>query len=187
MKIAGETTPALSLMGEIPANTPIHLAPQTELTFLHYTECKLVNVAGGTLTLSGNGYSASDGGRILSERPGPCPTVHQVSGGGSSGGTVIRGVGAMPLPTRPDVAFVGSRAGKVIAASIAPEGGTAQPSAKLDVDNRHAAMPQAAPPLTANRRYVLNIVLSDPPSPLKIPVVARNGGETESLVVLRLD
>src|SRR5947209_6720167 len=51
MSVSGSVTPALAAMSEIPADTPLRLAEDAELTFLHYGRCKLVTVTGGTVNL----------------------------------------------------------------------------------------------------------------------------------------
>src|SRR5438067_802982 len=76
MSLSGSTSPPLAAMSEIPSASPLQLAAGTELTFLHYAKCKLITVAGGTLTVTRTEFVAD--GKILAERDGPCPRVHQL-------------------------------------------------------------------------------------------------------------
>ena len=188
MSVSGPTTPSLSAMAEIPAATAIRLDPATALTFLHYLRCQLVTVTGGTVTLTRTDFTTD--GHIDNQRAGPCPIVHQLSGGGAGatpGGMVVRGIsGLPPFPVDPDIVFVGSRASRIVAASILREG-EAQPVVGFALSGPRATLPQGTPPLTPNGRYVLRVALSDQPNPVELPFIARPASTTGSLVVLRVD
>ena len=96
MTLSGSTSPPLAAMSEIPSASPLQLAAGTELTFLHYAKCKLITVTGGTLTLTRTDFAAD--GKIVAEKDGPCPRVHQLGAntpGTTSGGLVMRG--SMPI------------------------------------------------------------------------------------------
>src|SRR3984893_2900697 len=113
MKITGQTTPDLPVRTEIPADTAIKLGPAVELTFLHYRKCQLVTVAGGTLELSDRDFTTD--GRVVSEKPGPCPRIYQVAG--SAGGWVARDLPSR-LPVNPEIIFSGRRAGRIAEAAL---------------------------------------------------------------------
>ena len=104
MSLSGSTSPPLAAMSELPSASPLQLAAGTELTFLHYAKCKLITVTGGTLTLTRTDFAAD--GKVVAEKDGPCPRVHQLganapgttSGGVSTYGTISRsGLRTHPL------------------------------------------------------------------------------------------
>ncbi len=187
MKVTGSTTPPFAAMAEIPANTPIQLAPEAGLTFLHYGKCKLVAVTGGTLTLTRGDFTTD--GHVDSERPGPCPTIRQLSGtsaGATSGGMVLRGGAPPRLPVNPEILFVGSRADKIVGASVLTEAGE-QPLLSFALAGGRATLSSDSPPLKPDVRYVLRVTISDQPAPLDLTFVARPASAEDSLVVLRVD
>jgi hypothetical protein len=186
--VTGETTPRLSEMAAIPANTAIRLAPETALTFVHFKLCQSVTVTGGTVTLSDTDFTTD--GHIDNRQAVACPTIHQLgsaSAGASSGGIVVRGISLLPLPVEPEIVFVGSRAPRVVAASILREGGEPQPIVSFAVAGPRATLPKGSPPLTPNSRYVLRVAFSDESSLVDLPFIARAASTTSSLVVLRVD
>jgi len=185
MTVTGQTTPSLTPMQEILADTPIHLGAGSQLTFLHYLRCRLVTVTGGTVTLSRTDFKVD--GHVDSERAGPCPTVHQLTGAGAGatpGGMVMRGTAAPPaLPVKPDIIFVGRQAANVVGASVWREGGN-RPLIALDISAPRASLPPG-PPLTRNGRYVLRVKLRDQAAAMEMTFIARGG--IDPLVVLRID
>src|ERR1700758_1130847 len=82
MAVSGTTTPALSAMTEIPADSAIKLDSGSTLTFLDYARCKLVTVSSGTVTLGRSGYKVD--GRVESEVDGPCPQTYSMKDSGDS-------------------------------------------------------------------------------------------------------
>ncbi len=198
MAVKGDTDPKLSEMSEIPADTPVKLAAGAELTFLHYQRCKLVTVVGGTLRASRADY-VSDG-RIASEKEGPCPRVLALNdpavSGRNTGGVVMRGIGAPPGPGAApaqrwavNAAFLltGPAGGKVTAAAIYADERRDRPLARLDMAGRRATLPGNAPPILANSRYLLQLILSDRAAPVDIVFVGTVPAGPDSLVVLRVE
>jgi len=178
MKVNGETTPKLTARTEITAREKITLAPETELTFLHYNKCQVVTVAGGSLTLGSDDYATD--GRIERQQKGPCPKVYQVAG--STGGWVSRD--PPRLSVDPEIIFVGPRADKVADAVLYVKAQPDHPLFHLQFADGGAIKPAGAPLLTANQRYVLRVTTNDRSEPVEQDVVATEKG---SLVVLRLE
>src|SRR5262249_4895061 len=140
MALSGSTTPPVAAMSEIPAGTPLQLAPGTELTFLHYSKCKLVTVSSGTLTVTRTDFSAD--GKIVDEKDGPCPRVHQLRGNTSgmvSGGLVMRGPGSTPRwPLNRELIIAGAGTDKLGSAAIYAEGRLDAPLMRLEVSGHQA-------------------------------------------------
>jgi hypothetical protein len=156
------------------------------LSFLHYTRCKLVTVAGGTLTVTRNDYSTD--GRIVAEKDGPCPRVHQLSSGssGTAGGLVMRGVGGAPRwPLDREIVFAGLGTDRLRTAAIYAEDQPDTPIIQLDVSGQQARFPASAAPLAANQRYVLRLTTADRPQPLDIPFIGTAPDGPSLFVVLR--
>src|SRR6266567_2805132 len=105
MALSGTTDPPITAMSEIPPGSPIRLGPGAELTFVHYYRCQLITVVGGTLRMTRTSFTTD--GRIVSEKDGPCPSIHQIRGN-VSGGLVMRGAGSSPRwPLNPEIIFAG--------------------------------------------------------------------------------
>jgi hypothetical protein len=186
MGLSGSASPPLAAMSEIPAGAPIKLAPDAELTLLHYQRCKLVTVVGGTLTVTRSEYNTD--GKILAEKDGPCPRVHQLAGGApaTAGGLVMRGVGSEPRwPLDREMLFAGPGSGELRAATIYAEGRTDAPLVRLDVSGHQARFPANSPPLMANQRYVMRLSMAGRAQPLDIPFIGTAPDGPSLLVVLR--
>jgi hypothetical protein len=186
MMIIGETAPGLSAQAEIPADVPIRLGPGAALTFLHYYRCKLVTVSGGTVTLSRADFVAD--GRISNETAGPCAHIHQLSTTGAvSRGVIMRAAETVRLPVNPEIVFTGNRADKVTAAAVYAEDKSDQPLLRFDLADGRAKLPGATTPLTANKHYVLRVMVSDQSAPIALSFVGATPTGDGSLVVLRVD
>jgi hypothetical protein len=188
MEISGETSPPLSEMAEIPADTLVQLQPNTKLTFLHYARCKLVTVIGGTVTLTRTDYK--EDGKVLSEADGPCPQVYALpdsSQGRSTAGIISRGL-PTPLrwPVNPEIIFAGARANTVTAAAILTDEQPNQPL-QLVLTGARAKAPQGAPSLQPGGHYTLRITMRDRPNPVDTPFIATTPGAVGTLVVLHID
>jgi len=187
MSLSGTSSPPLAAMSEIPSAFPLQLAAGTELTFLHYAKCKLITVAGGTLTVTRTDFAAD--GKIVAEKDGPCPRVHQLGAnapGTTSGGLVMRGIGSMPRwPLDREFVFAGTGSDKLKTASIYAEGRLDTPLVRLDVSGHQARFPANAPPLAANERYVLRLTMEDRAQPVDIPFIGAAPDGPSLLVVLR--
>ena len=186
MTLSGNASPPIAAMSEIPSGVPLKLDSAAELTFLHYQRCKLVTVAGGTLTVTRSEYNTD--GKILAEKDGPCPRVHQLAGGApaTAGGLVMRGVGGEPRwPLDRQILFAGPGSGELRAAAIYAEGRTDAPLLRLDVSGHQARLPANAPPLPANQRYLMRLTLADRAQPLDIPFIGTAPDGSSLLVVLR--
>jgi hypothetical protein len=185
MSVAGGTTPPIAAMSEIPAGTPLQLAPGAEVTFLHYARCRLVTVNGGTLTVTRSDYATD--GRIVAEKDGPCPRVHQLSGAGSTaGGLVMRGVGTAPRwPLDREIVFAGIGTGQLQAAAIYAEDRPDAPLVQLEITGHQARFPASAAPLPANQRYLLRLTAVDRAQPLDIPFIGTAPDGPSLVVVLR--
>ena len=182
MKVTGQTTPDLPVRTEIPTDTAITLGPAVELTFLHYRKCKLVTVAGGTLELSARDFTTD--GKVEKEVPGPCPHVYELAG--SAGGWVARDLPPR-VPVNAEIIFAGRRADRIAEAAVYLADQRDRPLFRYDLVDRRATEPAAEPPLTADRRYVLRMRMSDQPDPIEHGFVAVAPGADGSLVVLRID
>ena len=186
MSLSGTTTPPIAAMSEIPAGTPLQLAPGAELTFLHYAHCKLVTVNGGTLSLTRSDYATD--GRIVAEKDGPCPRVHQLSGGSSAtaGGLVMRGAGSAPRwPLDREIVLTGFETDRLTAAAIYAEDRLDTPLVQLDVAGHQAKFPTTAAPLPANQRYVLRLTTAGRGQPLDIPFIGTAPDGASLFVILR--
>ena len=187
MALSGSTTPPIATMAEIPAGTPVQLAPGTELTFLHYGKCKLVTVAGGSLTVTRTDFTTD--GKIVGEKDGPCPRVHQLRGNTSgmvSGGLVMRGVTAAPRwPLNRELVFAGAGSDKLKGAAIYAESRLDAPLVRLDVSGHQARFPANTAALAANERYVLRLTMGDGPDAVDIPFIGAAPDGPSLLVILR--
>ena len=186
MALSGNASPPIAVMSEIPSGAPVKLAPGAELTFLHYQRCKLVTVAGGILTVTRSEYNTD--GKIVAEKDGPCPRVHQLAGGApaTAGGLVMRGVGGEPRwPLDREILFAGPGSGELRAAAIYAEGRSDAPLVRLDVSGHQARLPANAPPLPANQRYVMSLSMAGRAQPLDIPFIGTAPDGSSLIVVLR--
>jgi len=187
MAVTGTTDPPLSMMTEIPTNTSIRLSGDAKLTFLDYARCKLVTIAGGTLTLSRTEYRTD--GHIESEADGPCPHVYALSEpGGTTGSLVMRGgLGAPRWAVNSEFLLTGVRAGKLRAAAVYVEDHPDAPAATYEIRGGRLVEPPGMPPLLPNTRYVLRLTTSDQPKPSEITFIGTTPSGLRSVVVLRLD
>ncbi len=190
MAITGKTEPPVEVMAEILANSPIRLLGTAELTFLHYSRCKLVTVEGGTLSLTRRGYS--EDGRVESETDGPCPRIYSVQGAGSkgwsSGGIVARGLDtSLRWPAGSEIIFTGSRPVTVVEAEIIADEQAAGSPVQLDVVSGRGRQPQGTAPLQPERRYTLRLTIRGQLEPVDVPFVAVAPTRSVSLVVLRIN
>jgi hypothetical protein len=187
MALSGSTTPPIAAMAEIPSGTPVQLAPGAELTFLHYGKCKLVTVAGGSLTVTRTDFTTD--GKIVGEKDGPCPRMHQLRGNTSgmvSGGLVMRGVTAAPRwPLNRELVFAGAGSDKLKAAAIYAESRLDAPLVRLDVTGHQARFPANAAALVANERYVLRLTMADRPDAVDISFIGAAPDGPSLLVILR--
>ena len=186
MSLSGTTTPPLAAMAEIPAGTPVQLAPGTELTFLHYGRCKLVTVSGGTLSLSRSEYTTD--GKITGDTDGPCPRVHPVgdkAGGTVAGGILMRGGGSPRWPLDPEILLVGAGSDGVKTAAIYAEDNTDKPLAQLDVDGHKLRFPAGGERPPPSARYILRLTYAGGAEPLDLPFIGTAPDGPQLLVVLR--
>jgi len=188
MSISGSTTPALTPMSEIPAGAPIRLAPDTELTVLDYTRCKMVTVVGGTLTVTRFDFDA-DGGKITAEVPAPCPRIHQLSagsGGAVAGGFIARGIeNTAGWPLNRELVLAGTGAEAVKTAAIYAAGRLDAPLVRLEVSDRRARFPAGVAPLAVGGHYILRLTLADRPAPVDMPFIGKAPSGPSLVVVLR--
>jgi hypothetical protein len=184
MAISGSATPPLSLMGEIPANTPEQLAPGTRLTFLHYGRCKLVTVTSGTLTLNRNNYTSD--GNVDGETDGPCPRFHQIGGAGQvSGGLVARGGGVPRWPLSEEIIVAGNGTDGIRAGAIFAADDLNTPLLRLDVSaHRLRFSPNSGRPALGGR-YVLRLTMPGDSKPLDIPFIGTAPTSSSLLIVIR--
>ena len=161
MAVSGTTDPPLSAMTEIPADTPIRLGTGVGLKFLHYSRCKLVTVAGGTLTLSRTEYKTD--GHVESEKDGPCPRVYSLKSGHETAGLILRGAGEPRWPVNSEFLLTGAEAEKVQTAAVYAEDHPDNPVVQLDVAGFRAAKPAGSAPLVPNTRYVLRLTSKNQP------------------------
>jgi hypothetical protein len=184
MALSGSTAPPLAEMAEIPAGTPLHLLPGTQLTFLVYARCKLVTVAGGTLTLSRTDFTTD--GKILGDKDGPCPRIHPLSGSGAvAGGLIMRG-GALPRwPLDSEIVLAGDASDGVETAAIYAEDRLDAPLVRLDVVGHRLRLPAGAGRLSPNRRYLLRLTTAGRAQPLDLTFIGTAPDGPILLVVLR--
>jgi hypothetical protein len=182
MALSGSTTPQLATMEEIPSGTAVQLSAGAELTFLHYAKCKLVTVFGGSLTVTRTEFTTD--GKIVREKDGPCPRVHQLSGENS--GLVLRGNTKVPRwPLNRELVFVGAGANKLRGVAIYSDGGLDAPLVRLDVSGHRASFPANAVALVANERYVLRLTMANQPDTVDITFVGVAPDGRDLLIVLR--
>lgn len=187
MALSGEVTPPLSAMAEIPAGTPLHLSPGTQLTFLHYGRCQLITVSGGTVSLTRTEFATD--GQILSEKDGPCPRIHFLTGsaaGTVSGGLVVRGPDAPPRwPLDPTIIVAGGSSEGLKTAAIFAEDETASALVQLEVSGHTLRFPAGHEPLATNGRYLLRLTVSGHTEPIELPFIGVAPDGPELIVVLR--
>jgi hypothetical protein len=185
--LSGSTSPSLAAMAEISSGSPLQLSAGTELTFLHYAKCKLITLSGGSLTLTRTEFTTD--GKIIAEKDGPCPRVHQLGGtapGTTSGGLVMRGIGSVPRwPLDREFVVAGTGSDKLKTAAIYAEGRLDAPLVQLEVSGHQARFPAKAPALAANDRYVLRLTMDDRAQPVDIPFIGAAPDGPSLLVVLR--
>jgi hypothetical protein len=190
MAVSGTTTPPVSPMTEIAADSPIKLDSGSKLTFLDYARCKLVTVSGGTVTLSRLDYKTD--GHVENEADGPCPHVYSVKDSGdashTTGGLLMRGgLGPPRWPVNSVFLLTGAGASNVKMAAVYPEDQPGKPSAMLEVGHGRAAQTPGSAPLLANTRYVLRLSASDGSKPAEITFIGTASSDPQPVVVLRLD
>lgn len=188
MAISGNTNPPLAAMSEIPSGAKLQLDPGTELTVLDYARCKMVTVTGGMLTITRFDFMTD--GKIVGEVDAPCPRFHQLSasaGGAVAGGVVMRGgLGSVPRwPLEREIVLAGGGADKLKAAAIYAEGRPDPPVVQLAVTGNRARMPEQAPPLAVNERYLLRLTIEGHSQPVDIPFIGTAPSGRSLLVVLR--
>jgi hypothetical protein len=186
MALSGQVTPPIAPMAEIAAGMPLHLSPGTRLTFLHYGRCKLITVAGGTLSLTRTEFAAD--GQILSEMDGPCPQIHSLAGrpaGTGSSGLVIR-AGVLPhWPLDPAIVIAGRDSEGLKTAAIYAEDDTTSPLVQLEVSGHTLRFPAGQERLAANGRYLLRLTGSGRTEPIELPFIGAASDGPELIVVLR--
>jgi hypothetical protein len=188
MKLTGVATPPLAELTEIPADMSIRLEPSAQLTFLHYRRCKLVTVAGGSVTLSPLEYQLD--GRVISEMDEPCPSVYgieepaEASPGPS--GPVMRGI-PPHWPVNPEIIFVGSLGRAVRAAAIYADDQPGQPLVRLTVAGHRASLPPGTALLPPTARYILRVVMADRSAPVEVAFVGDATITPDRLLILRIE
>jgi len=186
MAVSGSTTPALSEMAEIPANTPIQLGPSTQLTFLHYGPCKLVTISGGSLTLTRTERSAD--GKVVEEKDGPCPRMHPIrmAAGTVAGGMVMRSAPSLVRwPLNHELVVAGPFSDQIATAAIYEEERSDAPLVKLDVAGHHLRYPQQGDNPAPNGRYILRLGLKGRSEPLDLHFIGTAATGPDLLIVLR--
>jgi hypothetical protein len=185
MAITGTSEPPLVTMDEILANVPLRLGAGTKLTFLDYANCKLVSVAGGTVTLRDSDYEVT--GRIESKTDGPCPRVYAVNTGHDTSGLIFRGSPSPRWPTNAAIVFVGPHAADVMGAAVFAQDRPDQALMALEISDRRTRLPQKDPLLSPNTRYALRLTMRDRADPLEVPFVGAAPIGSPTLVILRID
>jgi hypothetical protein len=144
-------------------------------------------VTGGTLTVTRTDFATD--GKIVGEKDGPCPRVHQLGGsapGTVSGGLVMRGIGSVPRwPLDREFVLAGTGTGEIKAAAIYLEDRLDTPLVRLDISGHQARFPANAAPLAANERYVLSLTMGDRAQPVDIPFIGAAPDGPSLLIVLR--
>jgi hypothetical protein len=188
MAISGKTNPPLGAMSEIASGAKLQLDPGTELTVLDYARCKMVTVNGGSLTITRFDFMSD--GKIVSEVEAPCPRFHQLSasaGGAVAGGVVMRGAlgSVQRWPLEREIVLAGGGADKLKAAAICADGRPDAPLVQLTVAGNRARLPEHAPPLAVNERYLLRLAIEGSSEPVDIPFIGAAPSGRSLLVVLR--
>jgi len=188
MEVTGTTIPPMAEMTEISADTSVRLEPGAQLTFLHYRGCKLVTVAGGSVTLTLTDYRTD--GTVVNDKAGSCPRIYTItdadSAGRATGGVIMRGLPQF-WPVNPEIVFTGSRAGQVRAAAIYADNRPDQPLLRLILAGRHASCPPGTAPLLLSALYTLRLTMADQSSPMEIAFVGVASPGPNALVIERVD
>lgn len=184
MEHRGQTATDWSRMKEIPPNTDVLVGPKEELTFLHYRSCKLVTVGAGTLKLTDTDYSFD--GRVLSEKPGPCPQIHPLSSTGTAAALLTRGV-EMTIPVNAQIIFVGDKVSGITGAAIYAANRPGQPIMRLKYTDHRATIPKDELPLLPNTRYLLRLTFMSNPQTTDLSFIGAAQTKDESVVILRID
>lgn len=188
MAVSGKTSPPVAAMSEIASGAKLQLDPGTELIVLDYARCKMVTVSGGSLTVTRFDFMTD--GKIVGEVDSPCPRFHQLSasaGGAVAGAVVMRGgLGSVPRwPLEREIVLAGGGADKLKAAAIYAEGRPDAPLVQFAVADNRARLPEKAPPLAVNQRYLLRLTMDGQPQPVDIPFIGAAPSGRSLLVVLR--
>jgi hypothetical protein len=186
MALTGSTSPPVAAMAEIPAGTPLRLAPDAQLTFLHYGRCKLVTVSGGTLSLSRTEFQTD--GQIVADKDGPCPRLHSLGGGQAgtvTGGMMMRGGGELPrLPLDPEIIVAGNGSNDIKAAAIYAEDKFEAPLVQMPVSGHTLLLPAAGERLAPNGRYVLRLMMAGGATPVDLPFIGTAPDGPELVLLL---
>jgi hypothetical protein len=193
LEVAGSTTLALRPYTELAPGTVVKLGPAGRLVFVHYLSCRTVTVAGGTVTVDVDRYTATG---TRSEARTPCPRAVTLKRGGETAGLLVRGMrppresrpGPPPLtlPGAPDLVLVGDRAAEVAAVTVAQGGVTV---AEVRMNGPRLSWPRSAPALQPDATYDLVLSFKSPAaSPVTLPfVVAPPGTASASPTILTVD
>lgn len=185
MAVTGATNPSLPVMSEIPAQTGVVFDPDTSMTFILYSRCKLVTVKGGTLTFTGNDFTTS--GQIVSESDTVCPGRFDLAAlGVDTGGVVFRTM-VTPLKMAPEaqIIFAGGRYDQVTSA-VLYAAKTHQALIHYDLYLRRAIAPRGSPEISSGMEYELAVTLSGKAEPVEIPIVGGRPGD-QTFVVIRIN
>lgn len=178
MKVDGKTVPVLAAHEEITPGARIKLAPDAQISILHYKACSIFTVTGGFVSITEGAVAVSAG--KMESKAGPCPRVHRVvaAGLGTSGGAIVMRSVPRP-PARPaadgvqaqlaaneEIVLVGTKAaGATVAYVLDPKGERVEGPIQV----RNAAIRLAGPRLVPGDSYVLSIRLQGEGEPVRIP------------------
>ena len=176
--VDGTTVPVLAAHQEIGPGARVELAPNAQISILHYKACSIFTVKGGSVNIT-EGTVDVTAGKVES-KAGPCPRVHRVvaAGLGTSGGAIV--VRTVPRPpARPaadgvqahlaaneEIVLAGTKAAAATVAEVLDsKGGLVEGPMQV----RNAAIRLAGSRLVPGDYYVLSIRLQGESEPVRIP------------------
>ena len=188
LDVSGTTKPAIDPFSELETKTPIELAPDATIEFLHYRSCKAITVQGGRLNFSSERYLFK-GGKILETKRAECPKTVALSGASKIGGIVVRGGSgnkkkAVTGTTRPSFVLVGTDADGYAAIRISRQGNTIL-DAKLH--RRSFIYPDAAPTLEKGEFYNVTLTPAGGGKPRSFTLKPRGKPKKYTPTLIRVD
>jgi hypothetical protein len=156
LEVTGGKVSGAQPYSEIAEGTTVTIPAGVRLVFQHYTSCRKVAVAGGSVAFTSEGYTIT-GGTKESDVRVSCPRKVTLKASGEAAGVVLRSVGAMTLSTRPVVVLIGPRADEFKTARVV-QGETVVLEGALE--GRLFRWPASAAPLSAATTYTLHLIPS---------------------------
>jgi hypothetical protein len=187
LDVSGPTAPAIEPFSELETKSPIELAPDTTIEFLHYATCQAVTVRGGRLNFTSQRYLFK-GGKILDTKRAECPKKVALSGASQIGGVVLRGRknpnAPLKVTTRPSFVLVGAKARGFTKIQILQNSDLVL---EAMLTGRVFHFPESAPTLEKGQSYEVVLTPSGGGKPRKFSLKAKGRPKKDALTLIRVD